>query len=99
MTKVTLQYCMVFGKNDSSDWCEWEIKLEGNEETAYLNALKEGTNPNDCDELIPILNKTQEEILEVEKDNLADADMLDEDGEIPDGWYMIVEFKCDEEDE
>lgn len=37
---VELQYGVVFGKCDASDWIEWEIDLAGEAEAAYLKAKR-----------------------------------------------------------
>ena len=48
MTTVELQYGVVFGKGDGSDWFPWEITLDGAEEAAYLRAKRLWLDPNDC---------------------------------------------------
>ena len=99
MTNVTLQYCVCFGKNDYSDWLDWDIELDGDEETAYQRVVQAGDNPNDCAELRYILDRASEDIMVDAKENFQEYDMLDEDGEIPDGWSVIVEFPMAETDE
>ena len=73
MTTVELQYGVVFGKGDGSDWFPWEITLDGAEEAAYLRAKKLWLDPNDCPELQGVLADAYEEIKEQEPQYLIDC--------------------------
>ena len=73
MTTVELRYGAVFGKGDCSDWFEWEIELDGEEEAAYLRAKRLRLNLNECPELEGVLASAYEEIKEEETRNMIDA--------------------------
>lgn len=73
MTTVELQYGVVFGKGDGSDWFPWEITLTGAEEAAYLRAKKLWLDPNDCPELQGVLADAYEEIKEQETQAMIDC--------------------------
>ena len=73
MTTVELQYGVVFGKGDGSDWLPWEITLTGAEEAAYLRAKKLWLDPNDCPELQGVLADAYEEIKEQETQAMIDC--------------------------
>ena len=66
MITVELQYGVIFGKGDGSDWFPWEITLDGAEEAAYLRAKKLWLDPNDCPELEGVLAAAYDEIEEQE---------------------------------
>lgn len=73
MTTVELEYAASFGKGDGSDWFEWEIELDGEEEAAYLRAKKLRLDPNECADLQSVLDAAYEEIKEQETENLIDC--------------------------
>lgn len=73
MITVELQYGAVFGKGDGSDWFEWEIELDGEEEAAYLRAKRLRLNLNECSELEGVLAAAYKEIKEEETRNMIDA--------------------------
>ena len=63
---VELQYGVVFGKCDASDWIEWEIDLDGEAEEAYLKAKKLRIAFDEFPELEAVLSAAYEEIEEQE---------------------------------
>lgn len=71
---VELQYGVVFGKCDASDWIEWEIDLDGEAEEAYLKAKKLRIAIDEFPELEAVLSAAYEEIEEQEIDNLSEFD-------------------------
>ena len=73
MTTGELQYGVIFGKGDGSDWFPWEITLTGAEEAAYLRAKKLWLDPNDCPELQGVLADAYEEIKEQETQAMIDC--------------------------
>ena len=73
MITVELQYGIILGKGDGSDWFHWEITLDGAEEAAYLRAKKLWLDPNECLELEGVLAEAYEEIKEQETQNLIDC--------------------------
>ena len=74
MTNVEMKYGAVFGKCDASDWFEFEITLEGEEEAAYLRAKKLRLNLNECPELEGVLSAAYDEIKEEETQNMIDCE-------------------------
>ena len=73
MKTVELQYGVIFGKGDGSDWFPWEITLDGAEEAAYLRAKKLWLDPNECEELQGVLADAYEEIKEQETKAMIDC--------------------------
>lgn len=71
---VELRYGVIFGKGDSSDWCEWEIELTPEEEIAYKNAVENKIPLNEVKELINALQRAYEEIECEEIENALDYD-------------------------
>lgn len=91
---VNLQYAVIFGKGDGSDWIDWEIELTAEEEIAYNNAIENGIPLEDVVELEGALSRAREEIesceigsficsgdeyvLEIQGENEMDLDELNE---------------------
>lgn len=90
-TVVTLQYQIVFGKCDATDWSEWEVTLDGAEEEAYLRALELGLPLEDVPELSQVLSAARDEI-EAQELALAPPDP-EEDNPFDSGWDIFVQFK------
>lgn len=89
-TVVTLQYQIIFGTCDATDWIEWEVTLEGAEEEAYLRALELGLPLEDVPELAPVLSAARDEI---EAQELAFSPEAEEDNPFDNGWTIAVQFK------
>ena len=89
-TVVTLQYQIVFGKCDATDWSEWEVTLDCAEEEAYLRSLELGLPLEDVPELAPVLSAAYDEI---EAQELALSPEPEEDNPFDNGWTLSVQFK------
>ena len=63
---VEIRYGVTFGKLDSSDWIDWQIKLTEEEAIAYNNAFENDISPNDVPELQDALQRAYDEIEEEE---------------------------------
>lgn len=74
MRKAELVYYCVFGKCDYGDECEWEVELTAEEERLYDDALKNGKDPNEADELQAALQRAYKQIEEEEIQNLLDME-------------------------
>ena len=62
MKTVEIRYGVTFGKGDSSDWIEWEVKLTDEEEKIYDKAIENGEALNEIPELQDALNRAYETI-------------------------------------
>lgn len=71
---VDLQYGVCFGKGDSSDWIDWEVSLNDEEEKAYIIAKKLRLPFEDFSILKKVLEEAKEEIADSEIENLMDYD-------------------------
>lgn len=69
MKFVDIQYGVIFGKGDSTDWLEWEIELTDEEEEIYDNAIEDGELLNEIPELQDALRRAYDEIEIEEIDN------------------------------
>ena len=74
MTIVELQYGVIFGKGDASDWITWNAELDDEEEKAYLRAKKLRKSLNECDDLQSVLDRAYEDIEQEEIQNMLDYD-------------------------
>lgn len=90
-TVVTLQYQIVFGKCDATDWSEWEVTLDGAEEDAYLRALELCLPLEDVPELSQVLSAARDEI-EAQELALSPPDP-EEDNPFDNGCTISVQFK------
>ena len=87
MKIVEIQYYVTFGKGDSSEWLEYEIKLTDTEEAIYNQAIVNGIPLCDVPELEPALQRAYKEIEKIESANALDFDIpFDE------GWTITVKF-------
>jgi hypothetical protein len=74
MKSVELRYGVIFGKGDSSDWIDYEIDLTDEEAAAYDHAVENEIPLEDVQELKAALDRTYEEIEEIEIQNGIDME-------------------------
>lgn len=72
MRTVDIQYCVIYGKGDASDWCDYEVELTDEEAAIYDKAVENETPLEDVTELQEALNRVYEEIEEMEIQNGID---------------------------
>lgn len=74
MKTVEMRYGVTFGKCDSSDWIDYEIELNDEEEKAYDYAVENEIPLEDIPELRDALARAYEEIEEMEIQNGIDME-------------------------
>ena len=74
MKTVEVQYGVVFGKCDASDWCEFEVELTDEEEAIYDHAVENEIPLEDVPELQDALRRAYDEIEEMEIQNGLDME-------------------------
>lgn len=74
MTSADLTYYATFCPGDGSEWLDWSIDIEGDEEEAYLKAKKLRLPFDDFPVLEAVLERATLEIAEEETQNLLDID-------------------------
>ena len=86
--KVIVQYSVVFGKMDQTDFSPWEIDLSAQEEKMYRAIVASDLDPNNEPDLKSVLNRAHDQIEEY-------IDQINEElgEEFEDGWRIIVQFE------
>lgn len=74
MKIVEVQYGVVFGKCDASDWFDFEVELTDEEEVAYDHAVANEIPLEDVPELQDALRRAYDEIEEMEIQNGLDSE-------------------------
>lgn len=65
-------YYVTFGKGDSSDYMDWEIELDDDEQKIFYDCVARGEDPNDIPELQNALDAARDEIESIELNTMIE---------------------------
>lgn len=88
---ISLEYCVEFGKNDYSEWIDYEVEVDEKTYELYKMHLDNADDLNKCKDLQFILFSVYDDIAEIEKNNFDELGYEIEEEEI-ENWEINIRF-------